>query len=118
MRVSIQSKENTVVFELNDSRAAKDLYAQLPLNVTVADYGGIEKVFNPPNRLATSNTPLAKAKIGTFAYYAPWNNVVMFYADYGSASGLYELGKVISGIEHISGMLGTIQINAVKHEED
>ena len=114
MKISVQSSGNTVVFELNNSRAAKDLYVQLPLTIAVADYGGIEKIFNPPNRLATSDTPLAKARSGTFAYYAPWNNVVMFYADYGSASGLYELGKVISGIEHIADISGTIQINTVE----
>ena len=116
MRISVQSNGNTVVFELNDSRAAKELYEQLPLTIAVEDYGGIEKIFNPPEKLDISDTPLANAIIGSFAYYEPWNNVVMFYGYYGSASGLYELGKAVSGIEHIVNMSGTIQISKMENE--
>jgi hypothetical protein len=35
----------------------------------------------------------------------------MFYDDFGSASGLYELGFVVSGVEHIESLSGTIEIN-------
>lgn len=34
----------------------------------------------------------------------------MFYEDFGSASGLYELGQAISGSEYIEDMSGTIEI--------
>ena len=55
--------------------------------------------------------PLADAKKwGHFAYYAPWGNVVMFYKDFGSASGLYELGSVDSGIEDINNLSGILEI--------
>jgi hypothetical protein len=60
--------------------------------------------------LNTSDTPLADARGGTLACYAPWGDVVMFYGRFGSAAGLYELGRAISGIEHIQAMSGTIQI--------
>ena len=68
------------------------------------------KIFYPPKKLDTSKTPLANAKNGTLAYYAPWGNVVMFYGDFGSASGLYELGFAVSGGENIKEMSGTIQV--------
>jgi hypothetical protein len=32
---------------------------------------------------------LADARTGTLAYYAPWGDVVMFYKEFGTASGLY-----------------------------
>jgi len=110
MKISVNANGNTTVFQLNDSRAAKDLYAQLPLNIEVEDYSHNEKIFYPPKKLATSDTPLADARAGTLAYYAPWGDVVMFYKTFGTASGLYELGHAVSGMEHIKDLSGMIKI--------
>jgi hypothetical protein len=111
MNISVKTNGNTVVFELNDSTAAKALYAQLPLSIAVENYGNNEKIFYPPEKLNTSDTPLAEScRVGTLAYYAPWGDVVMFYGSFGSASGLYVLGEAISGSEHIRGMSGAIEI--------
>lgn len=113
MIISIQANGETTIFELNDGNAAKELYEQLPLTVDVEDYSNNEKIFYPPQKLDTTNTPLANARFGKLAYYAPWGDVVMFYDSFGSVGGLYELGYVISGGEHIKNMSGTIQINKV-----
>lgn len=113
MRISIQANGETTIYELNDGNAAKELYEQLPLTIDVEDYSNNEKIFYPPKKLDTTNTPMANAKFGTLAYYAPWGDVVMFYDRFGSAGGLYELGNVVSGGEHIKNMSGTIQIRKV-----
>ncbi len=113
MQVSVQANENTTIFELNDGNAAKDLYEQLPLTIDVEDFSNNEKIFYPPNKLDTTNTPMANAKSGTLAYYDPWGDVVMFYDKFGFASGLYELGNAVSGGEHIKNMSGTILIEKV-----
>jgi hypothetical protein len=110
MKVRVTANNKITVFELNNSQAAKDLYAQLPLAVKVESYSDNEKIFYPPKKLNTANTPLTDAKIGFLAYYAPWGDVVMFYGNFGSATGLYELGYAVSGSEHINGMSGTIRI--------
>lgn len=110
MQISIQSNGNTTLFQLNDSQAAQALYDQLPLSIAVENYSSNEKIFYPPNKLTTANTPLANAQTGTLAYYAPWGDVVMFYGDFGSAGGLYELGEATSGAEHIRNMSGTVTI--------
>ncbi len=110
MKITVHSNGNITVFKLNNSQAAKELYDQLPLSIEVEDYSHNEKIFYPPKKLGTSNTPLADAKNGTLAYYAPWGDVVMFYEDFGTASGLYELGHAVSGVEHIKDMFGTIEI--------
>jgi hypothetical protein len=110
MRISVKAGGNTTTFELNDSPAAKDLYDQLPLNVTVESYGSNEKIFYPPSKLNTTDTPMADARGGTLAYYAPWGDVVMFYGRFGSAAGLYELGRAISGGEHIEVMSGKTKV--------
>ena len=110
MKIDVKANEKTVVFELNDSQAARDLYAQLPLRIKVENYGSNEKIFYPPKKLRTADAPAAAAQAGTLAYYAPWGDVVMFYDRFDPAPGLYELGRAVSGGEHIPGMSGTIQI--------
>lgn len=113
MQITVTCNGKTIVYELNDSQAAKDLYAQLPLEIEVENYGSNEKIYYPPTKLNTSNTPLVKsAHAGTLAYYAPWADVVMFYGSFGSASGLYELGEAIQGTESIRTLSGSIRIEA------
>ncbi len=111
MKISVLSNGNTTVFKLNNSKASQELYEQLPLTIEVENYSHNEKIFYPSKKLSIVNTPLAKAKNGTLAYYAPWGNVVMFYKDFGSANGLYELGESISGKEFIKDMSGLIEIS-------
>jgi len=110
MNIKVTSNGKTTVFKLNDSRASKELYSQLPLDIKVEDYGGIEKIFYPPKKLDTTGTPRADSTAGTLAYYAPWGDVVMFYKPFGSASGLYKLGEAIEGADNIRGMSGTITV--------
>jgi hypothetical protein len=110
MKINVKGISSTIVFELNKSAAARDLYAQLPLRVKVENFGDNEKIIYPPRKLNTSDSTPADARDGTLAYYAPWGDVVMFYGNFGSAAGLYELGHAISGSEYIQGLSGMIQI--------
>ena len=52
-----------IIFELNESKAASDLYGQLPLSVEIEDFSDNEKIFYP-EELDTSYTPLAEMEIG------------------------------------------------------
>ena len=112
-QIAVQSGENTVVFELNDSPAADTLYEQLPLTIEVEDYSTNEKIFYPSEELDTTDTPLADDGAGTLAYYAPWGDVVMFYDEYSENSSLYELGQAVSGGELVGQLSGTIMIDIV-----
>ena len=113
LQIQVEAEGVTILFELNDSRAARELYEQLPLTIEVENYSTNEKIFYPPRTLDVSDAPQADTQVGTLAYYAPWGDVVMFYGDFHTASGLYELGQAISGSEYISGLSGTIQVEAV-----
>ncbi|SIQ92188.1 cyclophilin-like fold protein [Halanaerobium kushneri] len=110
MGIRVESDGKTIVFKLNESTAARSLYEQLPMTIEVENYSNNEKIFYPENKLDVSDTPAADAKDGTLGYYAPWGDVIMFYGDFGSASGLYELGKVVSGGENIASLSGIIKI--------
>ncbi|WP_419659997.1 conserved uncharacterized protein, DUF369 [Desulfosarcina variabilis str. Montpellier] len=110
MVINVTTNGKTTVFQLNHSDAARQLYAQLPLSIKVENYSHDEKIFYPPEKLNTTDTPQADAKAGTLAYYAPWGDVVMFYKDFGAATGLYELGHAVSGSEYIKDMSGAIRV--------
>lgn len=115
MQIIVRADGSMTVFALNDSPAAKALYDQLPLSIDVENYGRNEKIFYPPKQLPTADAPPADARAGTLAYYAPWGNVVMFYADFGTARGLYALGHAVSGAERIKEMSGIVTIERVPH---
>lgn len=113
-QIVVQTENGSVVYELNDSPAADSLYEQLPITIPVEDYSTNEKIFYPPQSLDTSGTPQASGGAGTLAYYAPWGDVVMFYGDYSPNSSLFELGRVVSGSELVSGMSGTITVRRME----
>lgn len=110
MKIKVASEEYEIVYELNRSRAAKELYAQLPLTLEVKDFSTNEKTFYPPEALDVSDAPPANAGKGTLAYYSPWEDVVMFYDHFGEGSSLYELGEAVSGTEDIEKLAGTITV--------
>lgn len=112
IRVTCDGAE--AVYELNDSAAADALYAQLPLTLPVEDFSTNEKVFYPPDALDATDTPLASGGTGTLAYYAPWGDVVLFYDEYSGNPSLYELGRIVSGGELVSGFSGEITVEAVE----
>ncbi len=114
MKIKVTSKDYEVVYALNESQAAKDLYEQLPLTLEVKDFSTNEKTFYPPKELNIRDAPLANAEKGSLCYYSPWADVVMFYDHFGQGSSLYELGEVISGKENIEKLSGMIEITAVK----
>lgn len=98
-----------VRFALNESQAAADLWSQLPLTVEVEDFSTNEKTFYP-DRLDTSDAPLARGGAGSLAYYEPWGDVVMFYDSYNGNSSLYALGDAIENADEIGLLTGTITV--------
>jgi len=111
MRIVVKCNNYEIVYELNNSKAAKDLYAQLPITLNQEDFSNNEKTFYPPEKLDVTGATLASGGSGVLAYYEPWGDVVMFYGDFASNGSLYELGKVVSGEEYISQISGTIEIS-------
>ena len=109
-QIGVQTQDKTILFELNNSRAARELYDQLPLTIRIENFSDNEKIFYPPEELNTANTPLAQSGAGTLAYYAPWGDVVIFYGEFSSSEGLYELGHAVSGGEWIGSLSGEVKI--------
>jgi hypothetical protein len=80
IRVTLHGRPVDAV--LNDSPAARDFAALLPLTLDLKDFHGTERVADLPRKLDTAGAsePVA-ATVGDIAYYAPWGNLALFYQD-------------------------------------
>lgn len=114
MKISVKSADYEIIYELNNSNAAKTLYEQLPLTVEAEPFSNNEMTFYPPQKLDTSDTPLSRGEAGTLSYYSPWGDVVMFYDSCNPNGSLYGLGEVVSGKENIEKLSGTITVGRWK----
>jgi hypothetical protein len=105
IRFSFDGKVITV--SMVDNSAARSFIDMLPMTLEFRDYGGIEKVSDPPEELDTSDVPGGyDPSVGDLTLYAPWGNLAFFYRDFGHARGLVPLGSIVSGLEHLQEMDG------------
>ena len=96
---------------LNDSAAARDFLALLPLDLELQDYANTEKVSDLPRRLRTDGAPKgADASVGDITYYAPWGNLAIFYRDFRYSDGLVTLGRIDSGVEALTNRRGPFSV--------
>ncbi|MEU7474163.1 cyclophilin-like fold protein [Streptomyces sp. NPDC044984] len=80
IRVTLDGRPVDAV--LNDSPAARDFAALLPLTLDLKDFHGTERVTDLPRKLDTAGAPEpVAATVGDIAYYAPWGNLALFYQD-------------------------------------
>lgn len=112
MQIKISSGDYEIIYKLNESQSAKELYAQLPLTIEVEDFSTNDKVFYPPQKLSITDTPIAIGGKGKLAYFEPWGDVVMFYDSFSENSSLFELGESVSGQDDIEKLSGIITISA------
>jgi hypothetical protein len=83
---------------LDDTAAARDFAALLPLTLTVRDFHRTEKISDLPRRLSTEDAPSGTEAIaGDITYYAPWGNLAIFYRDFEYSPGLVRLGRLDTG---------------------
>ncbi len=89
---------------LEDNAASRDFAALLPLDLTLSDYHGTEKIADLPSRLSTEGLPEGvDPDVGDITYFAPWGNLALFYRDFGYARGLVRLGRIEAGVERLVG---------------
>ena len=83
---------------LDDSAAARDLLAQLPVTIDMVDHGGVEKTGPLPSPLSLDGQPEgADPDVGDVGYYAPGNDLVLYYGDQSYFPGIVVLGRLDEG---------------------
>ena len=74
--------ENTeVVITLNDSRAAADLVAMLPLEMTLIERNSFAKGMTLPEHLSAIEETTREYEIGDFGYWNAGPDLAVFYDD-------------------------------------
>ena len=110
MRVTITIGEQRFHATLSDSAAARDLLAQLPVTVDMTDHGGVEKTGALPSPLSLDGQPEgADPDVGDLGYYAPGNDLVLYYGDQAYYPGIVILGRLDeTAAQRISAMNGSV----------
>ena len=110
MRIHVTIGEQRFQATLVDSAAARDLVAQLPLTIDMTDHGGVEKTGPLPSPLSLDGQPDgADPDVGDVGYYAPGNDLVLYYGDQSYYAGIVILGRLDgNAAERISDMEGPV----------
>ena len=117
VKVRLSLGEAEAVVLMDNHPACQDFLSLLPLTLTFRDYNGTEKISYLPRKLNTQDSPSScKPSAGTFAYYAPWGNLAIFYHDFRQSNGLVPLGRIVSGMEKLAGMRGDFSMRMEKIE--
>ena len=111
-RIKLTVNGNEEVFvKLEDNQASRDFLEMLPLTLTFEDFNSTEKIATLPNELSTEGQPSGYTpEIGDFAYYAPWENISVFYKDFRYSNSLYKLGTIESGTEIFENMNNDFEV--------
>lgn len=110
MKIRITFGGTQLTATLHDSEASREFVSMLPLTLTLRDYAATEKVSNLPRKLSTASSPAGfDPSIGDITYYAPWENLAIFYKDFSYAEGLVKLGSFDNGIEKLGKMTGQFE---------
>lgn len=95
MRIRITIGEDRFTATLEDSAAADDLLAQLPVTIDMTDHGGVERTGPLPSPLSLDDQPDgADPDVGDLGYYAPGNDLVLYYGDQSYFPGIVVLGRL------------------------
>lgn len=111
--------ENTeVVITLNDSRAAADLVAMLPLEMTLIERNSFAKGMTLPDRLSSVEATTREYEIGDFGYWNAGPDLAIFYDDIYEQTivEVIPLGHAETGAETIANESGTVRLEFVSEE--
>ena len=110
MKINITIGKQRFQAALFDSAAARDLVAQLPVTIDMTDHGGVEKTGALPSPLSLEGQPEgADPDEGDLGYYAPGNDLVLYYGDQAYYSGIVVLGRLDgTAAQRISAMSGSV----------
>jgi hypothetical protein len=110
MKIRISVGSQRLQATIFDSAAGRDLLAQLPLTIDMTDHGSVEKTGPLPSPLSTAGQPDgADPDVGDVGYYAPGNDLVLYYGDQSYYPGIMIIGRLDGDAAgRIAGMGGDI----------
>lgn len=93
-RIQVTVGDQVLTATLDNTAAGRDFASMLPLDLTLSDYHGTEKVADLGRTLDATGAPASYApKAGDITQYGPWSNLAIFYKPFQSSRGLVRLGE-------------------------
>ena len=110
MKIQITINDQRLQATIFDSPAGRDLLNQLPLTVDMTDHGAVEKTGPLPAPLSLDGQPDgADPDVGDVGYYAPGNDLVLYYGDQSYYPGIVIIGRLDGdAARRIADMDGTV----------
>jgi hypothetical protein len=106
VRIRLRIGDDVATATLEDSAPARDFAAMLPTTIRMHDLFGREKPGRLPRQLSIEGARREfDYQVGELAYWAPSNEIAIFYADDGQTipqPGLVRLGTIDTGLEVIA----------------
>jgi hypothetical protein len=100
MKIQFEFDKHIFTATLENSPATLALIKMLPLSLTIEDYSNNEKIAYLPSKLSDDGSrKFSNESPGDLCYYAPWGNLVLYYASYRYSQGLVRLGRLDGSIE-------------------
>ena len=97
--IEIVSNDRRWTARIDATPVGRDFLAQLPLELTLKNYGGNEKIADLPRPLTRKDAPAAATPLaGDVAFYAPWGNLAIFYRNGHHSPGLIPPGRIDGGV--------------------
>ncbi len=93
-KIKIIIDDEALSATLDNTAPGRDFADMLPLELTLSDYHGIEKIADLPRELDSTDAPASyKPETGDITVYAPWGNLAIFYKPFQNSRGLVRLGE-------------------------
>jgi hypothetical protein len=110
--IRITGDNRPIDAQLADNPTAQDLADQLPLTLTFRDLNSVEKIAELPRPLTTEGVPEGDdPDIADIGYYAPSNDLVLYYGDVGYWNGIVRIGRFdTADLEFIRGQPDGFQV--------
>jgi hypothetical protein len=93
-----------VSIQLEDSAAARDLRALLPLTLVFNDLLGREKFAHLPEALSSEDARITRYGRGDIVFWPPGPDISIYYGpnDRFISAGVFRLGRVVSGLDDLA----------------
>ena len=103
IKIDVTIGTETLTATLDDTAAGRDFASMLPLDITLDDYHGIEKVGDLGRQIDNAGAPRAyEPKAGDITQYRPWSNLAIFLKPFQSSAGLVRIGEFDGPIDALS----------------
>lgn len=119
-RIKITTGDVEVYITLNSSRAAADLVAMLPLELTLIERNGFAKGMTLPGHLSAYEPTTREYQIGDFGYWDGGPDLAIFYDDIYEQTivPIIPMGRAEEGAETMSGTSGKVRLELIEESDE